>query len=232
MNAKRLVITLTTIFLAACTAETSTPNESSKGGGNAPGGGGAVGGDTSNGGDKPGGDKPSGDKPKPDSAITGCDVAPPASLPKIVGDFVVGGSAPTATGGDEKGTWVVTKVTAYLPSSARLLIDVDKSSAEGTGFMKFDGKRFVSFGDTTTTMATKFSGNVVTASTVTLAGTYTNESGRMAFTPECTKSNAENGEPPKSTGFSRVSATEALFLQTGDSQIGEVTLAMTLKKAD
>ena len=60
--------------------------------------------------------------------------------------------------------------------------------------------------------------------------TYAN--GKLTVTPECTESTAEDAPPPKSMGFSRISDTEALFQQTGDSQIGEVTIVMTLKKAD
>lgn len=234
MNTKGLAITITTFLLAACSAETNQPTEQpsapanpSPSGSNG-GGGGASGSDTNSSGSTTQTPNPTSD----DGAITGCD-SPPPSLPQVSAEFKVGQSAPRPKGGDEKGTWIVTKVTTLLPASAGLLLKVDESSGEGSGFVKFDGKRFLTFSDTTMTLATRGTGKTVTSGVSIVAGTYTYANGVMTVTAECTKSTPEGaGEMPKELGFSRISDTEALFQQTGDSQIGEVTLLMSLKKAN
>src|SRR5262249_40424944 len=143
-------------------------------------------------------------------------------------------SAPAPKGGDEKGTWIATKGTAFLSGAAGALVNVNESSAEGKGYVKFDGKRFVVMSDTKMTISTKIAGKMVQAAVTTLGGTYKINNGKMSVNVECTETTAEEqeGQAPKALGWSRISDTEALFTQTSDSPFGEVTIALTLKKAD
>lgn len=236
MNAKTISIALATLFLFACSAETATTGSPSdddgakeeKAGSSKTGSSGGAA-KTPTSADSNTSAQPADGNAKPVAITAGCDATPPA-LPEVTSEFVVGTPAPAAKGGDEKGTWIATKVTAYLPKSAAVLVDIDASSAEGKGFVQFDGEHFLTFSDTTTSLSTRVSGKVVTSTQATVAGTYTYSNGQLTIKADCVKSTAEDSNQPKSTGFTRISDTEALFIQTGDSQIGEVTIAMSLKK--
>jgi hypothetical protein len=230
----------TTALLSACSADDAAKvPDAPPSNGNAPGAGGDKAGGVGGGGGgdavKPADPAEQPKKPgeeKPAAVIGGCKDAFPASLPQVTSEFRVG-SAPAPKGGDEKGTWHFTKVTAYLTATGGALLDEDASKAEGFGFAKFDGTRFQVASDITQTVSTKVTGRVVQATLVKVAGKYTrNDAGQMTFEPECQEMEPEQQEPPTNISFSRISDTEALFHQTNDTPIGAVTVVTTMKKAN
>jgi hypothetical protein len=168
-----------------------------------------------------------------ETTVGNCSDAAPANVPAFTSQ-VLSSAPPAPKGGDERGSWIATKATAYVTGLGGALIDAGQSKAEGNSFVKFDGKRFFTSSDIKMTVATKIAGKTVTSAVTKSAGTYSYADGNMTINPECIESTAEQtgAPPPKSTGFSRLSDTEALFMQTQDSEFGEVTLALTLKKAD
>jgi hypothetical protein len=140
-------------------------------------------------------------------------------------------SAPSATGGDELGTWVYTKVTLYLPPAADGQVNTQSSKIEGTGFVAFEGGRFRQLSEMTTTISTNVIGTVIRQATTTTKGTYTQSGGALVFTP------GADCPPPASTevtisdfGFSRVSDDAARLHFTSTSTTGAARLVIDMKR--
>jgi hypothetical protein len=167
---------------------------------------------------------------KPGASTIACNEAPPASLPEVTSEFLTS-AAPAMKGGEEKGTWLFTKVTAYMSKSAGATVDLEGSKVDGSGFTKFDGTRFVTSSNLTQTIKFKLLGSQESTLILKIGGTYTYENGHLTFTTECSEGTTEGGKEPTDMGFSRISDTEALFHQTVDTPSGKVIVVTTMKKA-
>lgn len=228
------LVAFATIFaVAACSAEAPAEIQTSKDGTSSP----SAATDDASLGDKPtskssdasGSDGASPTKSET-SAGAACDEAPPASLPQVTSEFLTS-TPPAMKGGDEKGTWVFTKVTAYLSKSSGALVDLEASTVEGTGFTKLDGSHFVTSSNLTQTIKLKLLGSQEAAMVLKVGGTYAYDHGRLTFTTQCSEGTQEGGKEPTDTGFSRLSETEALFHQTIETPMGKVVVVTTMKKA-
>lgn len=164
------------------------------------------------------------------SCNLGATPAMPALTSKVVIEGGDGGAPPTATGGDEIGTWVYTKITLYLPPQASGQIDPAGSKIEGKGFIEMGSGTFRQLVDTTTVLSTSIVGTVTRAGSTKALGTYVKNAAALTFTPTCRESTGEGGSLDD-VAFTRVDATHAQLRLKTSSQIGTANLVIDLEKA-
>lgn len=167
-------------------------------------------------------------------AAATCDIGVVPTMPALTSEVVIeggeGGAAPAATGGDETGLWLYTKISLYLPAQASGQIEPAESKIDGKGFIELDGGRFRQLVDTTTVLSTSVVGKVTRAGSTKASGTYAKSGATATLTVACRESTGETGTLGD-VGFSRVDATHGKLHVKTTSQIGTANLVIDLEKA-
>lgn len=168
-----------------------------------------------------------------EAAVT-CELGAQPTMPAITSAVVIqgvdgGAAAPVATGGDETGLWVYTKITLYLPSQAAGQVDPAESKIDGKGFIALGAGKFRQLVDTTTVLSTSIVGKVTRAGSTKALGTYVKTDATAKLTVECRESIGETNTLGD-VGFSRVDATHGTLHLTTTSQIGTANLVVDLEK--
>ncbi len=165
-----------------------------------------------------------------------CDVGTPpvatSALPTIRGSMVIaggdGGLAPTPSGGDPSGRWVMTTATMYWPSIASGQLRPEGGAIEGTGWVVIDGASYRLATDLILRVDSNAAGVVVRPSTLASRGTFIASGGSLALTPACATSNGMT--PGNSLGFSRDSAERARLFVTLAGAAGTATIVFDLQR--
>ncbi|MBX3191485.1 MAG: hypothetical protein KF819_31105 [Labilithrix sp.] len=174
------------------------------------------------------------DAPAEAEASASCDLGPLPTMPPLTSEVVIagpdGGAPPAATGGDETGVWVYTKITLHLPSQASGQIDPAESKIEGTGSIQLDGATFRQFSDTTTVLSTSVVGKITRAGSAKAIGTYEKGADGLTFAVTCRETTGEGGTLGE-VGFSRIDATHGRLHVVTMTQLGSANLVIDLEKA-
>lgn len=141
-----------------------------------------------------------------------CDLGSIPTVAPFSAEFVfldadAGVAFPTPTGGDPKGDWRYTKVTIYLSSGAKSVLDITKSSVEGWGYASYGDTAFKTSTDQKVTLETTIVGTVKQGTVVKAKGTWKMEGNEIVYTPECSESTA-SGSVPR-VGWSRLASDKA-----------------------
>jgi hypothetical protein len=102
---------------------------------------------------------------------------------------------PEATGGDPRGTWIIDRVTFYLPPQAEDLVDLAQTRGTGTGWAVLDGSRYRLSTNFDLTFESKVAGTVSRQTLNRTKGTYAVEGTEIVVTPECVDNTGGATEP-------------------------------------
>ena len=121
-----------------------------------------------------------GEAPVPESML------PMIRTPVVILGGDAGATAPTPSGGDPTGRWVMTAATMYLPPVARAQVDASRSYIAGTGWGVIDAETYRLSSRLEIHLDTSVVGAVVTPVRTGSRGSYTlDASGAFTFMPEC-----------------------------------------------
>jgi hypothetical protein len=156
-----------------------------------------------------------------------CDLGALPTVAPLTAQFVfldadAGVSFPAPTGGDPKGAWRYAKITVYLSPTAAAVLDVSKSSVEGTGFASYTDTSFVNASEQKLTLETTVVGTVKRGTTIRAKGSYTMEGNEIVFAPECAESSGDS--PVPRIGWSRLAPDKArMQFKPAPSGMGDYT---------
>ncbi len=197
-----------------------------------------------------GGDAPAGDaavdvaRDVADVAVTPeaavCDVGDPpvamAMLPQLSSTVVIAdgdaGAAPTPSGGDPSGRWVMRAVTLYLPAQAQGQIRPATSAITGTGWMVVEGNRYRISTELELSIDTLMVGRLRSGQGVRGRGTFIQMGPSLALMSECaTAATApDGGAPALSLGLSRDSAERGRLFVTTRGMLGSALLVFEMER--
>lgn len=174
----------------------------------------------------------------PEAAV--CDVGDPpvamAMLPQLSSTVVIAdgdaGAAPTPSGGDPSGRWVMRAVTLYLPAQAQGQIRPATSAITGTGWMVVEGNRYRISTELELSIDTLMVGRLRSGQGVRGRGTFTQMGPSLALMSECaTAATApDGGAPALSLGLSRDSAERGRLFVTTRGMLGSALLVFEMER--
>lgn len=142
------------------------------------------------------------------SDVATCDVgaAPAATLPMLRSTLLflggdAGVTAPTPSGGDPSGRWVMTAATVYLPATAVGQVSLTGSSVTGTGWGVIEGSSYRINTTLELVLDTTQIGTVRRPVGTTSRGTFMQRGGALDLTPAC--STGATAGAMQMLGFSR-----------------------------
>lgn len=179
------------------------------------------------------------DRGAPDASKS-CDVgAPPvpaAMLPQLRSMVVIAGgdagAAPTPSGGDPAGRWVMRTVTLHLPMQAQGQVRPDTSAITGTGWLVVEGDRYRISTELELAIDTTVVGRLRSGQTTQSRGTFTQRGGDLVLAPACAAatSSADAGAPTLSLGFSRDGAERGRLFVNTRGMLGSALLVFDLER--
>jgi hypothetical protein len=174
----------------------------------------------------------------PDAAV--CDVGEPpvpmAMLPQLSSSVVIAGgdagAAPTASGGDPSGRWVMRAVTLYLPAQAQGQIRPATSGITGTGWMVVEGDRYRISTELELSIDTLMVGRLRSGQGVRGRGTFTQMGANLTLLSECaTAATApDGGAPTLALGISRDGAERGRLFVNTRGMLGSALLVFDMER--
>jgi hypothetical protein len=151
-----------------------------------------------------------------------CDVgAPPVAismLPMIRGRTVIlggdAGTAPTPSGGDPSGRWLVTATTLYLPASTRGQVVEAATAVVGTGWIVVEGNSYRIETLLDLRLESTAAGTIRRPVGNSARGTFVQEEGTLILEPDCGVNQSGMMVNMRSLGFSRDSSDRGRMFVT------------------
>jgi len=178
------------------------------------------------------------DVPVADAAV--CDVGSPpvpeAMLPQLTSTIVIAGgdagAAPTPSGGDPSGRWVMRSVTFYLPAQAQGQIRPETSTITGTGWMVVEGDRYRIATALDLSIDTAMVGRLRSGQGIRGRGTFAQAGAALTLMSECATMAAapDGGAPMLSLGVSRDGAERGRLFVTTRGALGSALLVFDMER--
>lgn len=173
-------------------------------------------------------------------APAACDVGSPpvpeAMLPQLRSTVVIAGvyagAAPTPSGGDPSGRWVMRAVTFHLPAQAQAQIRPDTSAITGTGWLVVEGDLYRISTQLEFAIDTVMVGRLRSGQMTQSRGTFTQRGGDLVLAPACnaSMSSADAGAPTLSLGLSRDGVERGRLFVTTRGMLGSALLVFDMER--
>lgn len=172
-----------------------------------------------------------------DAAV--CDVGDPpvpeAMLPQLTSAVVIAGGdagvAPTPSGGDPSGRWVMRSVTLHLPAQAQGQIRPETSAITGTGWMVVEGNRYRIATALELSIDTAMVGRLRSGQGIRSRGTFAQSGADLTLMSECaTTAATDGGAPTLSLGVSRDGAERGRLFVTTRGMLGSALLVFDMER--
>lgn len=172
----------------------------------------------------------------PAACDPGAPPVPEAMLPQLRSTVVVAGgdagAAPTPSGGDPAGRWVMRAVTLHLPAQAQGQIRPDTSAITGTGWLVVEGDRYRISTQLELSIDTVMVGRLRSGQMTQSRGTFTQRGADLTLAPACatSMSSADAGAPTLSLGLSRDGAERGRLFVTTRGMLGSALLVFDMER--